>query len=112
MPTPPEPERAFSPVRSQKSHATGRTRGTEYPPLPASAYEGSHRGGGDIPTSPIEKPASIVRAPSVSPSDSQSQVHLKRAAAKSPAAQQQLWPESSPRAPSRQMLNGASPHGG
>jgi hypothetical protein len=106
-----DPSRALSPVRSQKSQVTGRTRGTEYPPLPTSAFEGSHAG--DVPNSPISKPNSYAirhdKAPSVSPSDSQSQAYYKRTPSKSPPPRDVLpsgSPELSPRSGPRQIANG------
>jgi hypothetical protein len=109
-------DRAMSPVRSQKSHITGRTRGTEYPPLPTSAFEGSDRG--ENPSSPLSQ-SNILRhnkAPSVSPSDSQSQVHVKRmAAARSPPPIEPSHngnAELSPRSGPRQLANGSGNRAG
>ncbi|KAJ3763596.1 hypothetical protein EV360DRAFT_91791 [Lentinula raphanica] len=77
-------ERPFSPPQSVKSHGTNKTRATErgtaYPPLPESRFgdESIHEG----PSSPTRSHAARSKAPSkavsVSPSDSLSQVNIKR----------------------------------
>jgi hypothetical protein len=60
-------DRAFSPVQSQKSS------GTKYPPLPLSAFSGDWDNGPSAP-----KAREYSKAHSVSPSDSLSNVNVKR----------------------------------
>lgn len=64
-------------IKSHVTRATNKTKGTEYPPLPMSV-----QGETNIwsPTSQTSKlPKTHSRAPSVSPSDSASHVHIKKA---------------------------------
>ncbi|KAJ4483455.1 hypothetical protein J3R30DRAFT_3835130 [Lentinula aciculospora] len=77
-------DRPWSPPQSVKSHGTNKTRptekGTAYPPLPESRFgdESMYNG----PSSPVRSRAAQSKAPSeavsVSPSDSLSQVNIKR----------------------------------
>ncbi|KAF5393337.1 hypothetical protein D9757_000561 [Collybiopsis confluens] len=76
-------DRPLSPPQSIKSQGTNRTRpterGTPYPSLPESRFGGeeSMYDGPPSPTRSRAKPLS--KAPSVSPSDSLSQIYIKRA---------------------------------
>lgn len=72
--------RPLSPPQSIKSHGTNKTRptdkGTSYPPLPESRF--GEESMYDGPSSPTRSRVARSKAPSVSPSDSLSQVHTKR----------------------------------
>ena len=72
-------------IKSHVTHATNKTKGTEYPPLPMSIQGEANIWSPTSQTSKLPKTHSHApsKAPSVSPSDSASHVHAKKAS-KSP----------------------------
>ncbi|ESK85222.1 hypothetical protein Moror_11405 [Moniliophthora roreri MCA 2997] len=104
-----ESERPLSPPMSQKSRATAKSRGetekgTAYPPLPESRFGGEGTTY-ESPASPTRSRAARSKAPSVSPSDSLSQIRSKpsRKEASNVMRNEANGAEFSPRSGTRQV---------